>query len=307
MAWFHRVVVVGAVAIGVWATDGSLAAAGQVREIPGNWESPGMRRISVVKRHGFFGLDARGRSSTRRPGRSTASAARNGWPASRPARHAPQWITLELFGTQAVSAVAVFGERIDNDGIQDAQVQVAGAKPGEFTTVATIADAKSASWLATFDPVKTIAVRLLITRSSGPSPHTDVYEIEVYGPPISARGTQGVCGGRTRPVCRAMERGGRTGGEAGLEDRSAVRRTSRSSRLRSSDAAAAACRAIRPMGLAQRSRPALPGGRDRAARSPERSADAPGSGTSGGRLARARQASSPRPGRRPGKPRRART
>ena len=43
----------------------------------------------------------------------------------------PQWLTLELFGAQEVTAVAVFGEVIGNDGIQDAQIQVAGAKPGE--------------------------------------------------------------------------------------------------------------------------------------------------------------------------------
>jgi hypothetical protein len=98
-----------------------------------------------------------------------------------PSPEQPQWITLELFGSQEVSAVAVFGEAINNDGIQDAQVQVAGSKPGEFTTVATVEGATSASWLATFEPVKTTAVRLLVTRSGGPSTHTDVYEIEVFG------------------------------------------------------------------------------------------------------------------------------
>jgi hypothetical protein len=84
-----------------------------------------------------------------------------------------------------VSALAVFGERIGNDGVQDAQVQVLGPRPGEFHTVATIVDARSSRWLASFEPRKTSAVRLWITRSSGPSPHTDVYETEVYGPPMS--------------------------------------------------------------------------------------------------------------------------
>ena len=77
--------------------------------------------------------------------------------------------------------MAVFGEAINNDGIQDAQVQVAGSKPDEFTTIATVEGATSASWLATFEPVKTTSVRLLVTRSGGPSTHTDVYEIEVFG------------------------------------------------------------------------------------------------------------------------------
>jgi hypothetical protein len=89
-----------------------------------------------------------------------------------------------------VIAVAVFGEAIGNDGIQDAPVQVAESRAGEFTTVATIRGATSPSWLATFDPVPTTAVRLLVTRSGGPSTHTDVYEIEVFGRPLTpaARG-----------------------------------------------------------------------------------------------------------------------
>ncbi len=119
------------------------------------------------------------------PARATDGDRHTKWVASvAPSQSDPQWIILQLAGSQAVSAVAVFGERIDNDGILDAQVQAAGSKPGEFTAVATIADAKSGSWLATFDAVKTTAIRVRITRSGGPSPHTDVYEIELYGPPI---------------------------------------------------------------------------------------------------------------------------
>jgi len=160
------------------------AADEQVREIPGNWESPEMRRIWVVNATASSALTPEGEQYS--PSRAIDGQRGTKWVASvAPSQVAPQWITLEFSGPQAVSAVAVFGERIGNDGIQDAQVQVAGAEPDEFRTVATIADAKSASWLATFDPVKTSAVRLSITRSGGPSPHTDVYEIEVYGPPIS--------------------------------------------------------------------------------------------------------------------------
>ncbi len=180
MGWLQRTVV-GI----VWAAGGWLAAAEQVQEIPRDWQSPQMRRIAVASATASSALTPEGEQYA--PGRAIDVERGTKWVASvAPSQAVPQWITLELSGTQPVSAVAVFGERIGNDGIQDAQVQVAGAKPGEFNTVATIADARSGSWLATWDPVKTTAVRLEITRSSGPSPHTDVYEIEVYGPPISA-------------------------------------------------------------------------------------------------------------------------
>ncbi len=179
MAWLHRVVVAV-----IWTVSGSWAVAEEVREIPGKWDSPGFRRISVVSATASSALTPAGEQYS--PARAIDGQRDTKWVASvPPSQTAPQWITLELSGTQAVSAVAVFGERIGNDGIQDAQIQLVGAEVGEFHSVATIADAKSGSWLATFDPVKTNAVRLWITRSSGPSPHTDVYEIEVYGPPIS--------------------------------------------------------------------------------------------------------------------------
>jgi len=42
------------------------------------------------------------------------------------------------------------------------------------------------NWLATFPPQNTTAVRLLITRSGGPSPNTDVYEVELFGKAPSA-------------------------------------------------------------------------------------------------------------------------
>ncbi len=82
---------------------------------------------------------------------------------------------------QEVSAVAVFGERIGNDGIVDAQIQISSGD-GTWKTVTTISNAVSAGWVAEFPSIKTTAVRLLVTRSSGPSPHTDLYEVEVYGP-----------------------------------------------------------------------------------------------------------------------------
>jgi hypothetical protein len=159
---------------------GTLLAAGQVQEIPGNWASPGMHRLSVVGAKASTSLAPEGGQYS--PARAVDGNRGSKWVATvAPSPAAPQWITLELFGAQQVMAVAVFGERVDNDGIRDAQVQVAGPKPDQFTTVATIQDAKSPAWLATFDPAKTTAVRLLITRSGGPSPHTDVYEVEVFG------------------------------------------------------------------------------------------------------------------------------
>ncbi|OHB86361.1 MAG: hypothetical protein A2V98_17000 [Planctomycetes bacterium RBG_16_64_12] len=121
------------------------------------------------------------------------------WVASiSPSPEKPQRIDLELFGIQEVIAVAVFGESVDNDGILDAQVQVAGSKAAEFTTVAAVEGAESSRWLATFDPVKTTTVRLLITRSGGPSTHTDVYEIEVFGRPMSGGDLKGYGADRLR-------------------------------------------------------------------------------------------------------------
>jgi len=98
---------------------------------------------------------------------------------------APQWIALTLAdGPQAVEAVAVFGEAINNDGILDADIQAEVG--GRFVTVAEVRKAASSSWLATFDAVQTRRVRLLVLRSGGPSPHTDVYEMEAYGRPLSS-------------------------------------------------------------------------------------------------------------------------
>ena len=169
---------------------GTLLGAELVQEIPGNWVAPGMRRLSAAGAKASSALGAEGGQYA--PARAADGSRSTKWVASiAPSQAAPQWITLQLFGAHEVSAVAVFGERIGNDGIQDAQVQVAGPKPGQFATVATILGAKSANWLAAFDPVKTTAVRLLIARSGGPSTHTDVYEIEVYGRKLSAAELKG--------------------------------------------------------------------------------------------------------------------
>ncbi len=174
----------------ILALTGTLLGAAQVQEIPRNWSadsggSPSMRRVLVARANASSTFASEGGQYA--PGRAVDGNRGTKWVASvAPSQAEPQWITLEFFGAQEVNAVAVFGERIDNDGILDAQVQVSAAEGNEYTTVATTENANSSSWLATFDPVKTTAVRLLITRSSGPSPHTDVYEIEIYGTPLSA-------------------------------------------------------------------------------------------------------------------------
>ncbi len=231
MACFHRMLNVV-----VWASLASVASAEQVREIPGNWQTPDMRRITVVNAAASSALTPEGEQYA--PARAIDGQRGTKWVASvAPSQTAPQWITLELSRAQPVGAVAVFGERIDNDGIQDAQVQVAGAKPGEFPTVATVADAKSGSWLATFDPVKTGAVRLWITRSSGPSPHTDVYEVEVYGPPISPTELQAYaaealagCAARGKEVAALAEKLGLTTDPQFAGLRAAVASTERAQR-----------------------------------------------------------------------------
>jgi hypothetical protein len=193
-------------------TTGTLWAAEAVQEIPTDWVAPGMRRVPVASVRASSALEAE--VDQYAPARAVDGNRGSKWVASiAPSQTSPQWIILELFGTQEVSAVAVFGERIDNDGIQDAQIQIAGRKPDKFVTVATIRGAKSPQWLATFDPVKATAVRLLITRSGGPSPHTDVYEIEVYGRKLSAADLKGHaeerlsgCASRWKEIGAAVEK-----------------------------------------------------------------------------------------------------
>jgi hypothetical protein len=176
-------------AAAVWASAEQARApaaapgAGQVEEIPSNWVPKGIRRVLVTEARASSTFAPEGGQYA--PARAIDDDRGTKWVASiAPTVAAPQSITLELLGPQEVTALAVFGERIDNDGIQDAQVLAADPKGGQFTAVATIRDVKSAQWLATFAPVKTSAIRLAITRSGGPSPHTDVYEIEVYGRPL---------------------------------------------------------------------------------------------------------------------------
>ena len=57
-----------------------------------------------------------------------------------------------------------------------------------------------------FEPVKASAVRLSILRSGGPSPHTDVYEITVLGPRLSAEQAREFTAGRLAECQEALRR-----------------------------------------------------------------------------------------------------
>jgi hypothetical protein len=96
----------------------------------------------------------------------------------------PQWLTLRLAGPHDVSGLALFGEALGNDGLDAGAIQVAQPGGREFTTVCEIAAAPGRAWLATFPTARTTAVRLLITRSEGPSTHTDIYEVMLFGEPL---------------------------------------------------------------------------------------------------------------------------
>jgi hypothetical protein len=103
---------------------------------------------------------------------------------TRPSPQAPQWVAVTFAGgPQRVEGVAVFGERIDNDGVIDADIQV-GETTG-YRTVAEVRNATAPAWVVRFPPVPASKLRLLVLRSGGPTDHTDVYEIEVYGAPLT--------------------------------------------------------------------------------------------------------------------------
>jgi len=162
-----------------------LLGAGRVEVIPADWSAPDRQRLEIAAAEASASL-----SEQYAPSRIHDGNRRTKWVSpTRPSVAAPQWIALTLAGgPQEVSAVAVFGEAIDNDGILDAEIQA--EREGQFQTVAAQKDARAGSWLATFDPVKTSRVRLLITRSGGPTDHTDVWEMEVFGRPLANEETK---------------------------------------------------------------------------------------------------------------------
>ncbi len=160
---------------------GCVLAAGRVEPIQPDWQPTGQLPVKIRRAEASGSL-----SDQYAPERICDGDRRHTkWVAPvRPTATAPQWVTLSLAGgARTVTAVAVFGERVDNDGVIDADIQV---KTGaEFRTVASVRDAKSSAWVAQFEAVPTDQVRLLVLRSGGPTEHTDVYEVEVYGHPLS--------------------------------------------------------------------------------------------------------------------------
>ena len=162
--------------------SGAMSGQGRVQDIPGNWKPDGLRELSIAR---VTASSSAGPQYV--PPHAVDGDRGTKWVAkTAPSETAPQWLILELVIPQEVTAVALFGGSPGNDGVQDGRIQVAGATPGQFATVATIRDAKSASWLATFAPLKTATVRFQVTRADGPSPHTDVNEIIVFGPRLSS-------------------------------------------------------------------------------------------------------------------------
>ena len=163
---------------------GEPIAQGTVEAIAKDWSTSELRRVRAVSASASSTFDAA--SGVYAPAKAIDSHRGSKWVASvAPTSEAPQWLELKLAGQPTVSCVAVFGEAVNNDGVIDAQVQVRTSDEAAFSRVATITNARSASWRATFPPVKASAVRLLITRSGGPTTHTDVYEVELYGPKLS--------------------------------------------------------------------------------------------------------------------------
>ena len=165
------------------------------RDIPADQRTPHRERLEIAtaEASAFLG-------EQHAPSRIHDGNRQTKWVSpTRPSVAAPQWIALTLAGgPQEVSAVAVFGEAINNDGILDAEIQA--ESDGKFQTVAVQKNATTSSWLATFDPVKTSRVRLLVTRSGGPTNHTDVYEMEVLGRALANEETKAWLANRLRAL-----------------------------------------------------------------------------------------------------------
>lgn len=165
-----------------WLMAGASHAESTFEDVADDWTPRGLRSLRVADVAASSALGSE--NGQYAPGNAVDRDRRTKWVADEAASQSkPQSITLRLFGSQEVAGVALFGERPGNDGVRDAQIQVA-APSGEFQTVATVQDAKSANWVAKFGGVRTPAVRLLVTRSGGVSTHTDVFEILVLGRPL---------------------------------------------------------------------------------------------------------------------------
>jgi len=160
---------------------GAVLAAGRVEPIQPDWQPTGQFPVKIRRAEASSSLSDQYAPERICDGDRRATK----WVAPvRPTATAPQWVTLSLAGgARTVTAVAVFGERVDNDGIIDADIQVRIGT--EFRTVASVRDAESSAWVAQFEAVPTEQVRLVVLRSGRPTDHTDVWEVEVYGNPLS--------------------------------------------------------------------------------------------------------------------------
>ncbi len=155
-----------------------------VKAIPDNWKPTGLRPLlpSDACASSTFG----GIGGTYAPTRAIDGNLGTKWVGQTAATpQDPQWIELQLPSPQIVTAVAVAGAPVGKDGFAAGAVQVSDDATGSFRTVAEISQAPSAHWLATFEPAKTSKIRLLVTKSGGESPHTDLNEIQILGPPLS--------------------------------------------------------------------------------------------------------------------------
>ena len=123
-------------------SDRAVLAAGRVEPVPADWQSTAQPSVKIRRAEASGSL-----SEQYAPERICDGDRRQTkWVAPvRPTATAPQWATLTLAGgPRVVTGVAVFGERVDNDGIIDADIQV---KTGsDFSTVASVRDARSPSW-----------------------------------------------------------------------------------------------------------------------------------------------------------------
>ncbi len=135
-----------------------------------NWQPPeALRPVRVIgaEASSAFGPDYR-------PELAADGNPSSKWVApEQPSPERPQWLVLRLAGPHDIDGLALFGEAPDNDGFIAGAVQVL-LPGGTFATVLDIAEAPGRAWLARFPAVRTTAVRLLITRSGGPTTHTDI-------------------------------------------------------------------------------------------------------------------------------------
>jgi alpha-galactosidase len=171
----HRAVCAAfaSVALLAWAVSAS------VEPVPAAGPPPGELKLPVALAEASASL-----GESYAPDRICDGDRRTKWVSPlRPSSTQPQWVTLTLAqGPRLVTGLALFGERVDNDGVLDADIQVETA--GGFRTVASVRDASTDAWLARFEPVPASQVRLLVLRSGGPTAHTDVWEVEVWGQPL---------------------------------------------------------------------------------------------------------------------------